>query len=168
MLHEPKEPVVRLSLRNPIASLRYVWQLAKNERAEPRAIGWAVAVGVFVGCTPALGLHGGIAVAAATLLRLNRLWAFLGSRVSAFFILPFITYAEVELAHILRTGAWVTLDREHVVDQAKELLLDWCIGTLPVGGALAVALGLAAYAVARRRASIRAAATEDPDTRAPS
>ena len=144
---------MRFSFSNPITKLRHVWHLAKNERATPREIGWAVAVGVFVGCTPAIGMHGGIAIASATILRLNRLWAFIGSRTSAFFILPLITYAEVEIAHHLRTGAWVTLDRQHVIDQAKELLLDWFIGTIPVGGALGAVLGLVAYALARRRAA---------------
>jgi uncharacterized protein (DUF2062 family) len=147
---------VRFQPTSPIAKLRHLWHLAKNERATPREIGWAVAVGVFVGCTPALGMHGGIAVASATILRLNRLWAFIGSRTSAFFVLPLITYAEVEIAHHLRTGAWVTLDREHVIDQAKELLLDWFLGTIPVGGALALALGFMAYAFARRRARSQA------------
>jgi uncharacterized protein (DUF2062 family) len=150
--------LVRLSFSNPITKLRKLWQLARTERATPRQIGWAVAVGVFVGCTPAIGFHGGIAVASATILRLNRLWAFIGSRTSAFFVLPLITYAEVEIAHHLRTGAWVTLDRQHVIEQAKELLLDWFIGTVPVGGALAATLGLAAYALARRRARSRAQA----------
>jgi uncharacterized protein (DUF2062 family) len=152
---------VRLFFTNPIAKLRQLWHLAKNERATPREIGWAVAVGVFVGCTPAIGIHGGIAVASATILKLNRLWAFIGSRTSAFFILPLITYAEVEIAHHLRTGAWVTLDRKHVIDQAKELLLDWFIGTVPVGGALAATLGFVAYALARRRARTRAQAAGD-------
>ena len=147
MLQRP----VQISLGNPIAKLRQLWQLARTERATPRQIGWAVAVGVFVGCTPAVGFHGGLAVTCATFLRLNRLWAFIGSRTSAFFILPFITYAEVEVAHRLRTGAWITLDREHVLVQAKELLLDWFVGTLPVGGLLALLLGVLAYEVARRR-----------------
>src|SRR5262249_35472866 len=42
-------PRVQISLSNPIAKIRQLWQLAKNERATPREIGWAVAVGVFVG-----------------------------------------------------------------------------------------------------------------------
>jgi uncharacterized protein (DUF2062 family) len=154
---------MRLSLGNPIAKLRQLWQLAKNERATPRQIGWAVAVGVFVGCTPAIGLHGGIAVTSATILRLNRLWAFIGSRTSAFFILPFITYAEVELAHRLRTGMWVTLDRKHVIDQAKELLLDWFVGTVPVGGCLAATLGFIAYWIARKRQASAAPAEAKED-----
>jgi uncharacterized protein (DUF2062 family) len=153
---------VQISFSNPVARVRRLWQLAKNERATPPQIGWAVALGVFVGCTPALGFHGGLAVACATVLRLNRLWAFIGSRTSAFFILPFIVYAEVEVAHHLRTGGWITLDREHVIDQAKELLLDWFVGTVPVGGALATVLGLLAFALARRRQRAR-----DADAAAP-
>ena len=95
------------------------------------------------------GTEGGSALAG---LLGGSLWAFIGSRTSAFFILPLITYAEVEIAHHLRTGAWITLDRHHVIEQAKELLLDWFMGTIPVGGALAAALGFTAYALARSRA----------------
>jgi uncharacterized protein (DUF2062 family) len=136
---------------NPLRKLREIWILAKNERASPRQIGFAVALGVFIGCSPAIGFHGGLALACATILRLNRLWAWLGSRSSAIVVLPFIVYAEVEIAHAIRTGAWVTLDREHVLDQARELLGDWFLGMVPVGGALAAVLGFLAYFLAKRR-----------------
>jgi uncharacterized protein (DUF2062 family) len=143
------------SLPNPLRKLRDLWVLAKTERATPRQIGFAVALGVFVGCSPAVGFHGGLAVGCATVLRLNRLWAFLGSRTSAFFVLPLITYAEVQTAHHLRTGEWITLDRARVLEHGTELLADWFLGMIPVGGALATALGFLAYAIADRRARAR-------------
>ena len=116
-------------------------------------IGLAVAMGVFAGCTPALGFHGGLAVGLATLARLNRLWAFIGSRVSNFVIMPWIILGEVQLAHRVRTGNWLTITLEEAPDRAPELLLDWCLGTLPVGGGLAVIFGFVAYGLSRRRAS---------------
>jgi uncharacterized protein len=131
--------------------IKLLWHLAKTERATPREIGWAVAIGVFAGCTPAIGFHMWIALALATLFRKNRLFAFIGSRVCTFFILPFIITAEVETAHLLRTGSFVSFDRTHAVEQAKDLLLDWCLGTIPVGGTLALVLGVFAYALARVR-----------------
>lgn len=132
--------------------VRTLWRLAKTERATPPQVAWAVGVGVFVGCTPAIGLHGWIAVGAATLFRLNRLYAFLGSRVSSIFVLPWIVLCEVQLAHRLRTGSFLALTKDDVLSKARDFLLDWCLGTLPVGGLLAAAFAVAAYAWASRRA----------------
>jgi hypothetical protein len=106
-----------------------------------------------MGCTPFIGLHAGLALVAATVLRLNRLWALIGSRVSFFALLPWITLAEIETAHRLRTGQWAPLSLSDADRQAKEWFLDWCLGALPVGGALALVLGALAYAIAARRGS---------------
>jgi uncharacterized protein (DUF2062 family) len=142
-------------LRRLWEKLRALWRLARNERASPRQIGWAVGLGAFCGCTPALGFHGGLALFVATLFRVNRLFCWLGSRVSNIVVLPFIVFAEVQVAHRLRTGDWVTLDPHRALDQARGLLLDWFLGTIPVGGAIGLVLGLASWAVASRRARKR-------------
>ncbi len=130
---------------------RSLWRAAKDEHATPRKLACAVALGVFVGCTPAVGFHGGIAVVAATACRLSRLWALLGSRVSNFLVLPWIVLAEIQLAHRARTGQWAEIFGSNVAARAREMLLDWWLGTLPVGLALASVLGGAAYVIARRR-----------------
>ena len=147
--------------------LRTLWRLAKEERASPREIGWAVALGAFCGCTPAVGFHGGLALFVATLFRKNRLFAWLGSRISNILILPFIAFAEVEVAHRIRAGEWVALDPHQALDQATGLLLDWCLGTIPVGGAIGGLLGLASWAVAHRRARRRSREAEAHPAAAP-
>jgi uncharacterized protein (DUF2062 family) len=131
--------------------LRLLWNLAKSERATPSEIGWAVAMGAFIGCSPAFGLRPWIAVGLATLLKKNRLFSYLGSHTSNFVVTPFITLAEIQLSHRMRTGAWLDLDRRHIIEHAPALLLDWCIGAVPVGLTVAVVLGLVAYGFARRR-----------------
>jgi uncharacterized protein (DUF2062 family) len=138
--------------------LKLLWLLAKSERATPRQIAWAVAIGAFAGCTPAVGVHGPLAMGLATLARKNRLFAWLGSRISNIVFLPFIALAEVQLSHRVRTGAFVDLTRENILAQAPHLLLDWCLGTLPVGGTMGVVMGLAAFVVAHRRDARRARA----------
>ena len=135
--------------------MRQLWRLAVSERATPAGIGGSVAVGVFAGCTPFVGFHWAIAVAAASVLRLNRLWALVGSRISFFLILPWIVLAEVQTAHRLRTGGWAPLLSANAIDHAPEWMLDWCLGTLPVGIALAATLGFVAYAVASLRENVR-------------
>lgn len=114
-------------------------------------------MGAFCGCTPALGFHGLVAIGAASLLRLNRLWAWIGSRVSNFLILPFIVLAEVQLAHRIRAGAWVQISSDDVLDKAGSLLWDWVLGCLIVGPLIAALTGSLAYAVVafKRRLAAR-------------
>lgn len=131
--------------------LRELWHRAKTERASPREIALAIGLGVFVGCTPAMGVHGWVAVGLATVFRLNRLFAFIGSRVSNIFVLPWIVLAELQLAHRLRTGEFLQLTAAEALKQGPALLVDWCIGTVPVGLALAIVLGVVAYGAARVR-----------------
>ncbi len=130
---------------------RTLWQIAKMERAEPHQIGLAVFLGAFVGSSPLLGFHGWAAIAGASVLKLNRLYAWIGSRISNVFILPFIVYAEIETARFLRTGHGVALDRAHALEQAPHLLLDWCIGTLIIGPLIGAVAGGIAYWIAKRR-----------------
>lgn len=134
-------------LRKWLKRLREIWELAKKERASPSQIGWAVGIGVFCGCTPAVGFHGWVAIAAATVLKLNRLWAWIGSRISNILILPFIVWAEIDIAHWTRTGEHVVFDKHHVLDEAHLLFLDWCIGCVIVGAALGTIFGVLAYFV---------------------
>lgn len=106
---------------------------------------------MFAGCTPAIGLHAGVAVVLATVLRLNRIWAVLGSRICFFLILPWIAFAEIQVAHRLRTGSFATIPRHDVLAHAREWTIDWFLGCVPVGAALGVAFGALAYVLARRR-----------------
>lgn len=139
---------VRTRLR---AKARALWIAAKEERASPREIALAVGLGVVAGSTPAVGFHTAIALGLATLFRKNRLFCWLGSRVANTFTLPFIAIASVQLAHGLRTGAWLDVDRAHILERLPELMLDWALGCLPVGGALGAAVGGLAYLWAKRR-----------------
>lgn len=131
--------------------LKLLWKLARTERATPPEIGWAVFWGVLAGCTPALGFHGPLALAVATVVRKNRLWAWIGSRISNVITLPFIAVAQIQVAHWLRTRTFVAIGPHDALARAPELLLDWCLGIAPVGGALGAVLGLVAYAWAKRR-----------------
>lgn len=150
-------------LRRLLERLKTLWKLAKSERASPREIGLAVALGAFAGCTPAVGLHGWLAIGLATLLKKNRLFCWLGSRVCNIVTLPFIVYAEVQVSHRARTGVWLDLTPQRALDEAGMLLLDWCLGTLPVGGALALLLGGGAWAFASSRQKKRRARSADDE-----
>jgi hypothetical protein len=95
-----------------------------------------------------------IALGLATALRLNRLWAFLGSRVSSNVLFVWITFAEIQLAHRVRAGAWYPLVPAEALRNAWGILGDWFLGAAMVGPTLGAALGLAAYATARLRSGV--------------
>jgi len=86
----------------------------------------------------------------ATLFHKNRLWAFVGSRVSSNVLFAWIAFAEIELTHRLRAGAWVPLVSAEALHHGKELLVDWALGSLWVGGALAAVIGICAWLAMRR------------------
>jgi uncharacterized protein (DUF2062 family) len=140
---------VRRILAALTAFSRELWERAKREPSSPRQIAFSVAVGAFTACTPFLGFHLGIAVVLATLFRLNRPWAMIASRTPPPLFVA-ITFAEIELAHRLRTGRWAPIGLHSALAQARELTIDWAWGTLIVGVPLAALIGLLAWAIARR------------------
>jgi uncharacterized protein (DUF2062 family) len=146
---------------------RVLWRLATTERATPRQVALAVGLGAFIGATPVIGLHGWIAVGLATAMRLNRLYAFLGSRVSSPFVLPFLVIAEIQLAHRARCGEFIALTRADVLAHAPGMLLDWCLGTIPVGLAVGVLLGAVGYVVTSMRLRARRSPSECPPSNSP-
>jgi uncharacterized protein (DUF2062 family) len=99
-----------------------------------------------------VGLHIWLALGLATAFRLNRLWAAVGSRATTPGLLPVVVFLEIEVAHRARFGVWAPLSPRQALAQGPDLLLDWVLGTVPVGALYATLLGLVAYALARRRA----------------
>jgi uncharacterized protein (DUF2062 family) len=144
--------------------IRWLWDRARNERASPKQIGWAVGLGAFVGCTPPIGLHGWMAVGLATVLRLNRLFCFIGSRVGNWLMMPFIAIASIQTSHFIRTGTFMALSKDNVLDQGKTVILDWLLGTIPVGGLIGLLAGILAYYLAKRR---KPAAPLEPSSESP-
>jgi uncharacterized protein len=148
-LMSPQAAGIRPGWRGLLDRARELVVRAKNEHSTPPEVGFSVAVGVFSACTPLLGFHMWIALALTTVFRLNRLWGFLGSRVSILPVYVWISFCEIELGHRLRAGAWVRMSARDALSRGKELSLDWAIGTGLIGCALATVCGLAAYVCAR-------------------
>ncbi len=132
---------------------RYLWARAKSERASPRQIGFSVAIGAMACFAPVLWFHLATALLLASIFRVNRLWAATASQLPSLFGLlrPFILFLELQIGHVVRTGAWLDLNPREAFHDAPNLLVDWGIGAAVVGVVLGAALGLAAYAWARRR-----------------
>jgi uncharacterized protein (DUF2062 family) len=137
-------------LHRLLDGLRSVWERAKREHSSPREIGLSVGVGAFVACTPFVGFHLWMALALATVLRLSRLWAMIGSRLSTTPIFVLTTFAEIQLSHRVRTGAWVPITVRDVLTHGPELVIDWALGSVVVGAVIAVLAGTVAAAIAQR------------------
>jgi len=129
---------------------RDLWRRAKREHSTPREVGWSVAIGVFCGCTPFIGFHMWLALGLATALKLNRLWAFLGSRISTSVLFAWLAFSEIELAHRLRTGEWMPLTPADVLVHGWQLFGDWLSGAVVVGAVLGALLGSLTYRLALR------------------
>jgi uncharacterized protein (DUF2062 family) len=151
-------------LKNAALSL---WERAKREHSTPREIACSVGLGVFSGCTPCFGFHMWVAIALASVFRLNRLWAFLGSRISFTPVFALISFSEIEFAHRLRTGAWAALSLKDAGTQGWGWLTDWLIGTAIIGTALGITVGVVAYFAALGFSRGTPAAARSPSSESP-
>lgn len=154
--------------------VRDLWDRAKREHSSPREVGLSVGVGAFIACTPLVGFHIWLALGFATLLKLNRLWAMIGSRLSTTPIFLVTTFTEIQLAHQLRTGGWVTMSLRQALRRAPELMLDWTLGSVIMGPVVATIAGIVAATLAatlaRRWAALKPrglAALRQPSSESP-
>ena len=109
------------------------------------------AVGTFIGCTPLFGFHLPMCVAAAWALRLNQLTTYLGANLNNPLVAPLVIFAQVQV------GAWLRTGRPHPVTKAElqqlslwDFAVELGLGTVVVGGVVAVIAGLAVWLVLRR------------------
>jgi uncharacterized protein (DUF2062 family) len=117
-----------------------------SEHTSTGRLATGIGVGALVGTSPFFGFHIVIGAALARLLRLNQLAVLAGEPVSLPFIAPFLVFASVQVGHRIREGAWASLAGLTLsVEQAGAFVLDWWLGSLLVGSALALVLGGGAY-----------------------
>ncbi|MEZ4239216.1 MAG: DUF2062 domain-containing protein [Myxococcota bacterium] len=157
------------------ARLRALLLHLKREHADPVRLGWAVAVGVFVGVLPLYGLHLPICIGIALLLRLNKATTLLASQIS----LPI--FAPLWIAAGIVVGEWVRFGAHRGVslDDARSFLggialaagalpdrfLSCLLGDALIGLVLGASAGLATWWWARRRAD---APHRGPEAQVPS
>jgi uncharacterized protein (DUF2062 family) len=132
--------------------VRALVKKAMEEQATPPKVGLALALGVFVGSSPLVGLHSVVVVALASALRLNRTIAFLGSGVSVGPLFALFAVGEVGVGARLLGQSAPRFAEGHVIEAAKGALGAWWVGFAVVGPATALLAGLVGFALARRRA----------------
>jgi uncharacterized protein (DUF2062 family)/trans-aconitate methyltransferase len=124
----------------------------RTEGLSPGKQAAAVALGVFIGCSPFYGLHLALCIVLARLLRLNAGLTYLAAHVSLPGIGPFLLLAELETGRRLRGQTYLHI---HVSDFKeigwRQVGADLLIGSAVIGGLLALLFGLLAWWLAKRR-----------------
>jgi uncharacterized protein (DUF2062 family)/trans-aconitate methyltransferase len=124
----------------------------RTEGLSPGKQAAAVALGVFIGCSPLYGLHLVLCILLARLFRLNAGLAYLAAHVSLPGIGPFLLMAELETGRRLRGQSYLHI---HVADLKeigfRQAGADLLIGSAVIGGVLAILFGGLAWWLAKRR-----------------
>ena len=103
---------VRISLLN---TLFVILSLFKSHQSTPQ-ISIALGLGVFIGCTPLYGLHSLVAAFLCLILRMNFVYAWIGTQISIPPLVPLLIFASVSIG--------------------KKLHINWIFGSLFLGTAL--------------------------------
>jgi uncharacterized protein (DUF2062 family)/trans-aconitate methyltransferase len=124
----------------------------RSEGGSPARQAWAVAMGVFVGCSPLYGLHLALCLVLGRLFGLNRIKAYLAAQVGNPFTAPFLVAAEIALGRFLRDGNLAALAPWRIPRLgAASLGADLVLGSVAMGVALGGVLGLATLLTLRAR-----------------
>jgi uncharacterized protein (DUF2062 family)/2-polyprenyl-3-methyl-5-hydroxy-6-metoxy-1,4-benzoquinol methylase len=130
--------------------LRRLLRTVATERTTPERVGWAVAIGVFIGMSPFYGFHLLMCLVVATLLRLNRALTYAAANISNPWFAPFLIAASIQVGHRVHTGAWLPLSFAQMrAVETGHFLRDWMIGSIVLGVALAVPAGVLAWLLTR-------------------
>ena len=130
------------------ASIKTFLNRLVHEHAEPGRLGVAVGLGVWIGCSPLLGLQTVLAIAAASALRVNRLAVIAGSQVSIAPLAPFVLFADLQIGSLCVRGQWyptsvAAMRAVHSWRQLADLLVLLAFGGAIGGAVLGVATAAA-------------------------
>ena len=137
------------ALLRPGSLTRLLYRL-RTEADGPGRQAAAIGLGMYIGCTPFYGFHLLLAVALASLFRLNRLKVYLAANISNPLIAPVLVAGEIQVGGWLTRGAWyspATIRRAAVWGIAEDLLL----GSIVVGLVFGVLAAAVTYAMVRRQ-----------------
>jgi len=132
--------------------LRDLLYKMRTEGLSPGRQAAAVALGVFIGCSPFYGLHLVLCILLARLFRLNAGLAYLAAHVSLPGIGPFLLMAELETGRRLRGQSYLHI---HISDLKamgiRQVGADLLLGSAVIGAVLAALFGWLAWWLAKRR-----------------
>ena len=122
----------------------------RTEGSGPGREALAIGIGVFVGCLPFYGFHLLICWAVGTLLGLNRLKVYLAANISNPFVAPWLLMAELQAGALVRHGSLQAISPSALRASGFGTIgADLLIGSLVLGGLLALLAGGATFAALR-------------------
>jgi uncharacterized protein (DUF2062 family)/SAM-dependent methyltransferase len=132
--------------RSPGRLQRAIYQLRTEGSGSRAREAWTIGLGLFIGCSPLIGFHLGIALLVGWLFGLNRVKLYLAANLMNPVILPGIFFAEVQAGALLRQGHFypITLDTFYTLE-FWHFGLDLLIGSLIVGTAIGAFGGLMTF-----------------------
>lgn len=135
----------RLSLR-----AKQVWRTLRGRNTR-MGLALSIGVGTFIGCLPLYGLHLWLCLAICVPLRLDSVAAYFAANISNPLVAPFLVFAELQVGSYLLRGVPMPLDLEGVRRlDLGDVLFDALVGSVIVGGALALLFGSLAWFLSRR------------------
>lgn len=133
-------------------ALRELLYRLRTEGDTPGRQSGAVALGVFIGCSPFYGFHLALCILCARLFRLNQILTYLAAHVSLPGLWPLLVLAELQTGRLLRGEGLLPL---HVADLKRigpwHFATDLLLGSVVVGAVLAAVFALPTLWIARRR-----------------
>lgn len=106
----------------------------------------SIGLGLYIGASPFIGFHLGLIILFGWLFGLNRLKAYLASHISNPLFAPLLYAAEIQIGAWIRTGHMYSTQSLSQL-QFGPLALDVLIGSVVVGGVLAVTGTIVTYAL---------------------
>ena len=144
---KPRAP--RFRFTRPLLELLYKLRTAADSPARQAA---AVALGVFIGCTPFFGFHLLLCIGFARLFRLNQIKVYLASHISLPLVWPFLVLGEIQVGRWLRGAPFLALHLKDVRRVSwRHYGIDLLAGSAVVGATLAVLFALVTYLLVRRQ-----------------
>jgi uncharacterized protein (DUF2062 family) len=130
------------------------WREVRHDENGPREFSAGLAVGVFIANLPLYGVQTLLSLYAARRLRLHPLSVVAGSHLSTPPIGPVLVALAIGVGHFLLHGEWLAMPNWELscrgwIELAGKLIVDWSIGSVVVGAALAAATFLVSHALLR-------------------
>ncbi|WP_291286411.1 DUF2062 domain-containing protein [Flavobacterium sp.] len=106
----------------------------------------AIALGIFIGISPFWGFQTVLLLTFATLLKLNKVIAYLASNVSFPPFIPFVIYGSLKMgSYFVSNDVALTLDGSLTLDDIQKNATQYIVGSLILASVLALSVGFISY-----------------------
>jgi uncharacterized protein (DUF2062 family)/SAM-dependent methyltransferase len=148
----PTTPKVRKPPGRFVREIRDLLFKLRTQATSPGEQAAAVALGVFIGCTPFYGFHLALCLLFARWLRLNFALTYLAAHISLPGLGPFLFLAELEAGRRLRGESYLHVRLADFKGLGfQQVGVDLLLGSAFIGGVLALLFAFVAWHLALRR-----------------